>query len=260
MRNSTEAWAGDGDSTVKVIDLKTDKIIASIATGGKNRVGELAEDPKDEIVIAANPDDAPPFLTLISTKPDHKILAKLPIPAATAAIERSAYYAPTGHFFSDVPAIDKDKSTGGLAEVDPVSRVLIKLHAIAGCNPHSLSIGPGSLIFLGCSPAGKTPSEGAMVIFDAAVDKVIDIAPGLGGSGETAYDPRLGLYFAAAGGIPGGPAIKVIAPKSKTLLQKIHAFNGSHSLALNLSDDRFYLPTTAKNGPCGGCILVYGPE
>ena len=153
-RGSAEAWAGDGDSTVKVIDLATGKIVDTIATGGKNRIGELAEDPKDEIVIAANPDDEPPFLTLISTKPGHKILAKIAIPEATAAIERSAFYAPTGHFFSDVPAIDKDKTTGGLAEVDPVTGKLVALHAIPGCNPHSLSIGPGSLIFLGCSPAG----------------------------------------------------------------------------------------------------------
>ena len=59
-----------------------------------------------------------------------------------------------------------------------------------------------------------------MVIFDAAKGEVADSVPGLGGSGETAYDPKLGLYYAAAGGIPGGPAIKVIDPKAKTLVQR----------------------------------------
>lgn len=259
-RGSTEAWAGDGDSTVKVIDLASGKIVDSIATGGKNRIGELAEDPKNEVVIAANPDDEPPFLTLISTKPGHKILAKIAIPEASAAIERSAYYAPSGHFFTVVPAIDKAKSTGGLAEVDPAKASLVKLHAIPGCNPHSLSMGPGTLIFLGCTPGGKTPSDGEMIIFDAAKGEVADTAPGFGGSGETAYNPKLGLYYAAAGGIPGGPAIKVIDPKAKTLVQKIQASDGSHSLALNLANDHIYLPTTAKSGPCGGCILVYAPE
>src|SRR5713226_4033722 len=33
-----EAWAGDGDSTVKVIDLKTNKIADTIKTGGESRV------------------------------------------------------------------------------------------------------------------------------------------------------------------------------------------------------------------------------
>jgi DNA-binding beta-propeller fold protein YncE len=259
--DGTEAWAGDGDSTIKVIDLASGKIVASLATGGKNRIGELAEDAKDAIVIAANPDDEPPFLTLISANPDHRILAKITIPEATAAIERSAFSAPTGHFFSVVPAIDKDKTTGGLAEIDAATASLVALHAIPGCNPHSLSLGPGSLIFLGCSPGDtKTQSEGTMVIFDAATGAVTDSVPGLGGSGETAYNPKLELYYAAAGNIPGGPAIKVIDPKTKTLVQRIQASNGAHSLALSLANDHVYLPTTAKSGPCGGCILVYAPE
>src|SRR5580704_9338773 len=33
----TEIWAGDGDSTVKVINMKTMKIVDSISTGGKGR-------------------------------------------------------------------------------------------------------------------------------------------------------------------------------------------------------------------------------
>jgi DNA-binding beta-propeller fold protein YncE len=261
LHDGTEAWAGDGDSTIKVIDLAAGKIVASIATGGKNRIGELAEDPREAIVIAANPDDEPPFLTLISSKPDHKILAKIAFAQASAAIERSAFFAPSGHFFSVVPAIDKDKTIGGLAEIDAATASLVALHAIPGCNPHSLSLGPGSLLFLGCSPGDtRTRSEGTMVIFDAATGAVTDALPGLGGSGETAYNPGLGLYYAAAGNIPGGPAIKVIDPRMRTLVQRIQASDGAHSLALSLGNNHVYLPTTAKSGPCGGCILVYAPE
>src|SRR5712692_11569003 len=32
--SGSELWAGDGDSTVKVVDLKAGKIVASISTGG----------------------------------------------------------------------------------------------------------------------------------------------------------------------------------------------------------------------------------
>lgn len=39
--NGTEVWAGDGDSTVKVIDLKTMKIVDTISTGGKFRADEV---------------------------------------------------------------------------------------------------------------------------------------------------------------------------------------------------------------------------
>src|SRR5579863_5912383 len=38
----TEFWAGDGDSTVKAVDLRTKQVIASVATGGKKRADEIA--------------------------------------------------------------------------------------------------------------------------------------------------------------------------------------------------------------------------
>jgi hypothetical protein len=35
--DATELWSGEGDSTVKVIDLKTNKIVDAISTGGEKR-------------------------------------------------------------------------------------------------------------------------------------------------------------------------------------------------------------------------------
>src|SRR4030088_1677736 len=39
--SNRELWAGDGDSTMKVIDLTTNSIVATIPTGGKFRVDEM---------------------------------------------------------------------------------------------------------------------------------------------------------------------------------------------------------------------------
>src|ERR1700688_3409939 len=72
-----EAWVGDGDSTVKVIDLKTMKIVDTIKTGGESRADELGYDPKDQVIAIANNADEPPFLTIISKQPVHKIRGKL---------------------------------------------------------------------------------------------------------------------------------------------------------------------------------------
>ena len=82
-----EVWAGDGDSTVKVIDVKNMKVIDTISTGGKKRADEVAYDPKHKVFIIANDADEPPFLTLISTKPGHKILGKVVVERATDGIE-----------------------------------------------------------------------------------------------------------------------------------------------------------------------------
>src|SRR6185503_5355330 len=35
VRDGAELWVSDGDSTIKVIDLKTNAVTATIATGGK---------------------------------------------------------------------------------------------------------------------------------------------------------------------------------------------------------------------------------
>jgi DNA-binding beta-propeller fold protein YncE len=35
--DASELWSSEGDSTVKVIDLKTNKIVDTISTGGEKR-------------------------------------------------------------------------------------------------------------------------------------------------------------------------------------------------------------------------------
>ena len=49
-----EFWAGDGNSTVKVVDLRTRKVLASIPTGGRKRTDEMTYDPRDHLVVAVN--------------------------------------------------------------------------------------------------------------------------------------------------------------------------------------------------------------
>src|SRR5262249_46402557 len=56
-----EVWAGDGDSTVKVIDLFSQQTTHVISTGGTFRADEMCFDPRDRLVMAANNADNPPF-------------------------------------------------------------------------------------------------------------------------------------------------------------------------------------------------------
>src|SRR5580704_7717077 len=109
-----EAWVGDGDSTVKVVDLKTMKIVDTIKTGGEARADELGYDPKDQIIAIANNADEPPFLSFISTKPGHKILGKLVMEHFSDGMEQTAYNPADGLFYTDIPELDKDKTKGGL--------------------------------------------------------------------------------------------------------------------------------------------------
>ena len=62
-----EVWAGDGDSTVKVIDIASFAVVDKIDTGGKFRCDEMSWDSADHILAVANNADTPPFVTLINT-------------------------------------------------------------------------------------------------------------------------------------------------------------------------------------------------
>ena len=75
-----EVWVSDGDSKIKLINTKTDQITGTVATGGTKRANGMALGEDIGVVIVANSNDDPPFLSFISTAPDHKILAKIPIP------------------------------------------------------------------------------------------------------------------------------------------------------------------------------------
>jgi len=69
-----EVWAGDGDSTIKVIDLFSQQITHTIPTGGTLRTNEGCYDPRDHVFLTGNSGDLTltpprfPFLSLVSTE------------------------------------------------------------------------------------------------------------------------------------------------------------------------------------------------
>ena len=259
-----EAWVGDGDSTVKVIDLKTNKIVDTIKTGGEARADELGYDPKDGVIAIANNADEPPFLTFISTKPGHKILGKLVMEHFTDGMEQTAYNPADGMFYTDVPELDKDKTKGGLLVTDPKTFKVVKIIPVDSCVPHGIAFGKNGMVFLGCN-AG-TPRLGLpakQVVVDTKSGKTVAEITGIGGSDESAVNNKLDQYYGALNGNPDGPILAVIDAKTNQLVQKIKTGPGAHSVAANESNGRVYVPIATQaaglTGGCG-CIAVYGAE
>ena len=253
-----EVWVSDGDSTIKVIDTKTGQIKGTVATGGTKRANGMALGEDIGVVIVANSNDDPPFLSFISTTPDHKNLAKIPMPQSGENLERSAYHAPSRMFYTAIPVSRADPSRGLLAQTDPKTGKLVKLHELAGCHPHSLSIVSDSTIFLGCSSAhGSSPKPGGdMAIFDIAAGKVEAVLAGYGGNGGSTVNRKLGQYYHST----SGGTLMVIDTRTKKGLQQIPTSNGARSLAVSLANNRVYVATTAKELACRGCIVAYAPE
>jgi DNA-binding beta-propeller fold protein YncE len=258
VNDGAELWVSDGDSTIKVIEPKSRKVIGTISTGGKRRANAMAYDPKDGLVIVANPNDVPAFLSLVSTGPGHQIVAKIPVEDAAESLERSEYHAAIGMFYTDVPILRGDGARGALAQTDPKTGKLVQLHALDHCNPHSIALVAETTMFLGCSLA---PAPGGdLAVFDVPSGKAEAYLPDLGGSGDTVVNPKLGQYYQSASSAAGGPALRVVDIASRKQVQKIATSNGAHSIGIGLAQNHVYLPTTTKDGPCGGCILVFAPQ
>jgi DNA-binding beta-propeller fold protein YncE len=256
------AWVGDGDSSVKAIDLTAQKVIATVSTGGKNRSDELAYDPDDKTLVAINNADDPPFATLISTEGNPKVVAKIPFPDATDGAEQPVYFAPNKQFYVSIPEIKGVKADGGVAVIDAKSGALVKIIPVTGCHPAGLVQGPGDNLLLGCTAGSKNGGLAPeMVVMSAATGAVVKVIPGIGGADMVTYNPKTGQYFSASSSMADGPQLGVIDAKSNSLTQAIKLPGGSpHSVAVSEKTGEVLLPLGANGGGCNGCVGVFAAQ
>jgi len=253
-----EIWAGDGDSTIKVIDLATKKTTATISTGGATRVDEMAFDPKDQVWIGVNNAEDPPFATIISTKPGHRIIGKVAFSDATDGAEQPAYNPHDGKFYVAIPELGKDPKKGGVAVIDPRSGKLIRMLTVDNCHPAGLAFGPGDNFVLGCNADGKD-MPAATTIMNAKTGAVVAVVPDLGGADMVNYNAKNGQYYTASRTNPGGPVLGVIDAKTNKLVQKIAITGGNpHSVTSSEASGRVFVPVAAMGGG-DGTIHVYAP-
>jgi DNA-binding beta-propeller fold protein YncE len=259
-----QLWAADGDSTVKVIDVAANppKIVASIATGGQKRADELGIDTKDGLVLVGNNAEKPSYVTLISTKPDHAIMAKIEMPDASDGIDQPLYVEETGMFYASVPIWKEDKKHGGLAVIDPKALKMVKLIPIDDCMPFGLAHGPGTKVIVGCGAGSKTRTpelpNPATVIIDVATEKVVKVIHELGGQDEVWYNPGAHQYYTASRDFPSGPVLGVINADTDTFVESIATGENAHSVAADSKNNAIFVPLTAGNTACpNGCIGVY---
>ena len=172
---SREIWAGDGDSTLKILSLSNGALLATISTGGLKRVDEMCFDPVHNIGFVANNADSPPFVTAVSAR-SHSIIGKIVFngtngtPNATDGIEQCQYNPRDGMIYLAVPEIGgpgDNSAPGGVARINPATLTVTATAVIplAACTgPQGLAIGPvvgtfGQML-LGCN--GATANAAAL--------------------------------------------------------------------------------------------------
>jgi len=255
-------WAGDGDSKLQVVDIRAHKIVATINTGGKRRVDELAYDPHEQVVIAANNGDDPPFISFVSTKPGHRIVGKLSFPQATDGLEQPVWNPDDGLVYLSIPVLDHRKADGGIAVIDPRSHRLLHTIHVQECMPAGLALGSADHLLVGCSDdavaAGFAPRS---LIVDLHARKVVAKIPQVGGSDEVWYDSGSNDYYLAAVANTGGPVLGVVDAKSNTWLRNLPSGDEAHSVAADPHSGQVFVPVAAdgKVKECAnGCVEVFG--
>jgi hypothetical protein len=282
-----EVWAGDGDSTVKVIDIASFQIVDKISTGGQFRCDEMAWDSADHILAVANNADVPPFVTLINTD-SRAVVGKIVFdgtngtPDATdTGIEQPQWSPQTGLFYVSVPQISPtDATQGGVSVIDPSSTAVTATYPVSNCSPAGLTLGPRHEAMIGCGGAFTVPPN-TVATTQSVVINLDDgsIAANItqaGGNDEVWYDKATNHYYLGARGtLTAGKVTPILGTVDATG----NVFDGgvatsttAHSVAADTVSHHVFVPIgfvppgsaagTDATNPCPtrGCIAVYLPS
>jgi hypothetical protein len=259
-----QLWAGDGDSTAKVFNLKDpDEPPIVLFTGGKKRVDEMCYGAG--LVVAANnsedidPADpkSGPFITFFSTNPP-AIVGKIVFHEAGGGIEQCAFDRTTGLFYLSLP-------DGFVAEIDPSTMTVTRQFPVADCEPAGLATGPHHHLIIGCGNRTNT------VVLDDTTGAVVARITQVGGSDEVWFNRGDGNYYLAARNNARGPVLGIIDADTNTFLGSVPTVNipgdgSAHSVAANRANNHIFVPLPANSLPMynsrgfhctHGCIAVF---
>jgi len=278
---TTEVWAGDGNSTVKVIDFKTGNILHVISTNGLERADELCYDPADHLVQIANDAEADvpghaPFVSFIPTEgPNaYTVVRQIPFPQATNGIEQCQWNPRNGLIYLNLPEVNgngKDTTDGNVVVIDPrrmqvLTAFPVDVTKCAG--PQGMAIGPAPQILLGCNAVSQPPGSGQnAAVMDERDGRLIAVLPNAGGADEVWFNPGDGHYFLADGSNTTQEQLAVIDSRTDqedpfVVIAKPPGTGHAHSVAADLrtNDVYFPIPNNAGSTLCptaNGCVAIF---
>ena len=249
-------YAGDGDSTLKVIDLDAPNASAikqTIKTGGTTRVDEMALNTGGTLLLAANNAEDPPFGTLFSANGNAgtsatSIIARIVIDNAIVpkgeglSIEQPVWEPRTQRFYTSVPQIANNPSgctfggptfcQGGLLIVDP----------------NNLPASTSTVVI-----DGKSVPVVVIKAFDAATNTGVFKLTDCGPNGATVGPHANLLLGCTPQNVPTNRSTLVINAVSKNFAN-IGNITGSDEVWFNEGDGRYY--TASRNNPTGPVLGV----
>ena len=281
-------YAGDGDSTLKVIDLNAPTASAikqTIFTGGTTRVDEMALTSDGKLLLAANNAEDPPFGTLFNANGDDatshvSIITKITVDntivpkGAGLSIEQPAWDPTTKRFYTSIPIIANNPPgcnygqlpgaitcDGGMLVTDPFnlstptatqgafnSATNTGVVPLHACGPNGATVGPHDNLLLGCTP-GNNPSNTTTLVINAKTKYYANIG-GITGSDEVWFNSGDTRYYLGASKMIGGAQLGVVDGTS-VLIEAIPQSANSHSVAADSKRNRIFVPQVAPTSVVG---------
>jgi hypothetical protein len=287
---NAEVWAGDGPvfntactpasglktpSTVKVFDLDSGAMIASIPTGtgagtktpGQGRADELCANSSSKVVLIANPLASDNFITFVNAD-TFEVIQRIRFDGTDPngdnilanGIEQCIFNPKDGNFYLNIP------NTGASTLATPLPGVTVRISGKAPFHVEKIvadfSKAPlntsgcagGSGIALG--PDHQLANDCGVIIDDRDENKLIANFESEGGADEIWFNPGDGHYFFAdttaahLGVVDAGP------PPSADLTAKTAP--GSHSVAADSVTNEVYVPIRGNNGTVPPTPLASG--
>lgn len=276
-----QVWAGDGDSTVKVFDVRSDppRRIDSIPTGGTKRADEMAFDQRDHLVLVANDAEETPFVTFISTR-SREVLGRIffdgvQADLATNGLEQPIWDPDTQLFYLSVPEINGNPATGEIAVIDPRGMAVVNTFPVSRCQPAGLAAGPFDNLLVGCSNHDDVTFPPNLIVLDIRTGDVLANISQVGGVDEVWFNEGDRRFYVAARDNPGGPVLGVIDATTNTWIENVSTAPNAHSVAADRDNNHIFVPLRAPRAghvppdpdPCAafggpsfaghGCIGVY---
>ena len=241
-------YAGDGDSTLKVVDTSdaTHPVMkASISTGGSTRVDEMALTTDGTLLLVINNAEDPPFGTLIAVNGDNPVNSVTQNSIIRKITVDPAILPATFGLSIEQPAWDEEKKKPGDNEDGHTGLFFVSIPTIAnnpsGCNygqlPGDITCSGGLLIV---NPADPLPA-------DQIVKKSNDCGPN-----GIAIGPHDNLLQGCTpGNRPADKSTFLINGDTFQFLN-IGGITGSDEVWFSEEDKRYY---TASNRQIGGAVL-----
>jgi hypothetical protein len=271
-------YAGDGDSTLKVIDLEQGKIVATISTGGTTRLDEMALTPDGKMLLAVNNAEDPPYATLFTANGDDEdnsvaVIAKISVSTTYIpggfgqSIEQPTWNETIKRFVVSVPTIANNPfdpagcnygqltgantCSGAVLVIDPMNLVtpVEKVVPLNHCGPNGATDGPNGNVMVGCTPANQA-GDNETTVLNVTTFNYVDVGD-LAGSDEVWFNEGSNRYYTGSSAMHGGAVLGVVNGTTNFLVETIPQSSASHSVAADSRRNEIYVPQVAPKSVVG---------